>query len=139
MPVSYMAAAIVAVLVFLLAVAWARRRRVQGEGKAEQPTEVEPGVKRLRIDFIMLDTKIVDEEKRIISFRLVPDPTLWKPVEKGYLNERESLLLTHKALADATRKMEGLPIHFHEIQKVPYDVLVTSVRQKIEDRRGRTS
>lgn len=75
--------------------------------------------KPFRIDMVITDFKIIDEEKGIIGFTSVPDPRVWEKTvingEEGYLHKLDNIFLTDKELAKAAPTMKGKPIYIEDI------------------------
>ncbi len=84
---------------------------------------------------VITDTKIIDEEKRIVQFEMVPDPRIWEKIEidgkKYYHNKVEDVSMSEDDLMDAIPQLKGKPIYFEDLGFVRKDYLKKS-KKRIE-------
>lgn len=71
--------------------------------------------KQLRMDFVIEESEIIDKERRIIRFKMVPDPSRYERRkingEDGYYDKYENVFFSDKAMSNAARTLAGVPIY----------------------------
>jgi hypothetical protein len=70
----------------------------------------------VRIDFVIEEGKILNEETGEFEVLLVPDPRVWEKHslngEEGYLSKLDGYFISIKALESMAKQMAGMPITY---------------------------
>jgi hypothetical protein len=97
--------------------------------------------KPLRIDMVITEVQVIDEEKGIIAFTSVPDPRVWEKTvidgEKGYLHKLDGLFLSDKELAKAVPSLRGKPIYAEKIGIEDKEKYLRRSKTRIEKKRDK--
>lgn len=90
---------------------------------------------KLRIDFIIEEAQVLDEEKGHFRFLLVPDPSVWERREvngvKGYLNKMDNTFLSDSVLADSAAQLEGIPIKYRPADSIRKDEYLEKSKRRL--------
>jgi hypothetical protein len=75
--------------------------------------------KKLRIDMVIADFQMIDEEKGLFKMCMVPDPRFWEKKivdgKTGFWHKEDKIFLSEEALKRAAPSLAGKPIYIENI------------------------
>ena len=79
--------------------------------ECEMPVEE----KKLRIDFVTVNSRWIDEEKGLFEGSMIPDPARYERRtmhgKEGYYDKYDKMFFSDEVLAEAAKSLKGVPIY----------------------------
>lgn len=94
--------------------------------------------KKIRIDMVIEKLTVIDKEKGVFGFTLVPDPKVWELTkindEEGYLNKKTNIFIPMSEFENVAKTMKGLPVYAHTIRLDSKKEYLKRSRKRLKER-----
>jgi len=93
-----------------------------------------------RIDQVITEIRVIDEEKGIIAFTAIPDPRKWERKvingEDGFFNKLDNIFLSIDELKKALPQLAGKPIYMEKLVLHDKEKYLRRSKKRIEGTRS---